>query len=362
MIKTSPVTKTALILCIIFFLIIPVKTVQIICLTFIFTILFSYLYSKNLLKNIDVVHTIKSLKLACNENSDVILFIKNYSVLPAFFCYYFDEAPFLRIYKDKNSDTCMLRPKENLRLTYNVTALERGLFSAGPFKLTLSDPLGLFQIKKIIEDRTIITVRPARINFQTFLQPGIPGGFEKIMNPIFEDITLHKSIRPYKTGDSIRRINWRASAKCNELYINQYDFTYDVPVFVFLNLAEDDYPLKEMRWYSEKAIEIAASIILTAGLHKMRCGFAAYSQDFPFLKPKLNQTDFILDLLSVIKSTPGKLPYNPILQFEKKLPSGTLIYEIGPEVVESYFTKLTAGNENFNTKNLRILKNGKELF
>ena len=117
-----------------------------------------------------------------------------------------------------------------------------------------------------------------------------------------------------------------------------------------------------MKSMEEKAIEIAASIILTAGLHKMRCGFAAYSEDFPFLKPKLNQTDFILDLLSVIKTTPGKLPYNSMLQFEKKLPSGTLFYEIGPKEVETYFTKLSAGNENFNTKNLRILKNGKELF
>lgn len=362
MIKTSPLTYAAIGICLAFFLIIPDKLIQILCLTVLFTILISYIYSRILYKNIEAVHTIKSLKLSCNENSEVIVFLRNYAFLPAYFCYYFDEAPFLRIKKEKNQDICFLRPKENLRFTYNVTALERGQFSAGPLKIILSDPLGLFQIKKIIEDKTTITVRPARIKFQTFLQPGIPGGFEKIMNPIYEDITLHKSIRPYKTGDSIRRVNWRASAKYEDLFINQYEYTYDVPVFVFLNLAEDDYPLKEMRWYSEKAIEIAASIVQSVGAHKMRCGFGAYSNDFPFLKPKLNQTDFILDILSVIKTEPGKLPYDPILQFENKLPSGTLFYEIGPKEVTAYFERLTAGNENFNTKNLEVLKNGKELF
>ena len=358
-IKTSNLTKAAVIICIMFVLVIPFKIIQSICICILCVILFSYIQSRILLKKIDAEHTFKNLKLACHEQTEIIFHLKNNSFLPCFFCYFFDDVPYLMVAKDKNSGVCVIRPKEILRIEYRITALERGRFYAGPLKLKMTDILGLFQISKTVSDKTTVTVRPARIKFQTLFQPGTPQGNEKILNPIYEDISLHKNIRPYESHDSIRRINWRATAKYQSLFTNQYELRYDVPVFVFLNLAEDDYPLKEMRWYTEKAIEIAANIIQTAGRHKLSVGFAAYSQDFPYLSPKQNQSDFILDILSEIKTVSGKTAYTPKLYFTPKLPHGTLFYQVGPEEVESYFAKLTAGKDVFSTKNLGILKNGK---
>ena len=201
-----------------------------------------------------------------------------------------------------------------------------------------------------------ITVRPARIKLITEVVPGFPQGNLKINNPCYEDITMRRSIRDYMNGDELKRINWRASARFASLYTNQYENSFDAPLFVFLNLAEEDYDLHNRRYYSEKAIEIAASIIEKARVLRQRCGFAAYGTGFPYLPPRQNQSDSILDLLSLIKCEKGKLDYDPQKKFSNQLPTGTLLFIVGPREVENYFLKVGANQENINTTNVGIMR------
>ena len=123
-----------------------------------------------------------------------------------------------------------------------------------------------------------------------------------------------------------------------------------------MNLADEDYELHTRGYHMEKAIEIAACIVEKSRVLRQRCGFAAYGTDFPYLAPHQNQQDAILDLLSVIKSVPGKLDYDPVKKFRQQLPHGTLFFVIGPREVESYFLKVEANKENINTQNVGIMR------
>lgn len=356
MIKSAPYIPIASIFSLVFLLIVPYWLVQMICIGFLLIVLISFLYVKLLERSIKVERRLKKLKLSCQEQSDITFTIKNYSRMHVFCCYYFDDAPFFFIYKDKNQDMISLRPREVKQICYKVSAQERGLYHIGPVKLRTTDPFGLFNLELEIPADLEVTVRPARLKLQTQVFPGIPQGSRKIRNPIYEDVTMRRSVREYKYGDEVKRINWRASARFEKLYTNQYEDSYDVPLFVFLNLAEDDYSIRNRGYYSEKAIEIAANIVEYARSIKQACGFAAYGSNFPFLPPKQNQWDYILDLLSVIKIEKGKLDYNPKLKFKHQLPNGCLFYQVGPEEVEYYFAKLEANKEDINTSNLGVLK------
>ena len=356
MIKAAPYLYLSAILSILLILILPFWLVQTICFGLLFIELTAYLYVKNLQTKIKVERKISQLKVNCREQIFITFTIKNFSRLSVFLCYYFDQAPYFYIYNDKNQDIISLRPKEIRQISYKVSAQNRGLYHIGPVKIRTSDPLGLFLLENEIPAPLEITVRPARIKLQTQLFPGIPQGCLKIKNPVYEDITMRRSIREYQYGDEQKRINWRASAKYQKLFTNQFEDSYDVPVFVFLNLAKDDYELHTWSYHTEKAIEIAGNIVEKTREKKQRCGFAAYASDFPYLAPNHNQADYILDLLAVIKPEEGKLDYDVEKKYRNQLPAGTLIYIVGPEVVEKYFAKVEANKEDINTTNLGVLK------
>ena len=354
--KFSPLLFTVFIASIIFFLICPFKLLQFLCLGIIGVILLSFFYAIVLKSNIQIERNTSALKLACKEKSEITFTIKNYSPLTAHVCYFFDAVPYFYVFNEGNKGVTALRPHEIKRITYKVTSQERGLFHAGPVRIRTSDPLGLFLIDMEVSCPLEITVRPARIKLITEVVPGFPQGNLKINNPCYEDITMRRSIRDYMNGDELKRINLRASARFASLYTNQYENSFDAPLFVFLNLAEEDYDLHNRRYYSEKAIEIAASIIEKARVLRQRCGFAAYGTGFPYLPPRQNQSDSILDLLSLIKCEKGKLDYDPQKKFSHQLPTGTLLFIVGPREVENYFLKVGANQENINTTNVGIMR------
>ena len=356
--ETSPLTGAAVILSFIFFLFVPVKLIQIICLGIIFIILSSFLYAKILMRNIKVSRTMKEIKLTCKEQAFISFTIANHSRLPAFTCYYHDEAPFLYVFGDKNSGLTDLRPGELKVISYKLSAPERGLYTLGPVRIRTSDPLGLFTIDFKVNVEMKIMVRPERIKLITDAIPGYPQGILKIQNPVYEDITMRRSIREYQNGDEQKRINWRASARFDRLFTNQYEASFDAPFFVFLNLSEADYPVQSRSYYTEKAIQLAAAIVEKSRFLKQRCGFAAFGSDYPYIKPVLNQADAILDILSLIKTVPEKLDYNPEQRFKHQLPSGTLIFVVGPEEVRKYYMKVENSVQYINTVNTGILRKG----
>lgn len=337
---------------IVFFLCIPLRIIQIICLTYVFIYIISFFYSFILKRGILIERRITKLKIACKEKVDVTIIFKNKSKLKADIFYIFDSAPFLLVEKNKNCQIVTIRPNEVLNYTYTVSSLERGIYEIGPILIRTSDPFGFFPFQLEIKETLQIVVRPARINLITNAHPGLPQGSLKINNAVYEDITQRKSVRPYMYGDEKRRINWRISAKENDLYINLYENTYNTTFFVFLNLAQDDYSINQRYYETEKAIEIAASIVEKARKLHQRIGFAAYGTGFPYIPPALNQYEIILDILAVIKTEEGKLEYNPVSYYKNQLSNETVYYIVGPEQVRNYFLKVEANNEDITTDNI----------
>ncbi len=352
--KLSKKLYSLIIILVFFFLVMPFKICQFLILTTLFIILLSLWYAKTLQKNIKAERTITELKLACKEKAEISFTIKNFSSLPAFMVHFVDNAPFFYVYGQENTGLIELRPNEIKKVSYYVSMQDRGRYQIGPITLKTSDPLGLFTVEIELEANINVMVRPPRNKIITHTKPGFPQGHLKIENVCYEDITMRRSLREYQNGDELKRVNWRASAKFGELFTNVYEDSYDAPFFIFLNLAESDYELHDLRYHTEKAIEIAASIVERSRFLHQRVGFASYATDFPFLKPQINQSEAILDILSVIKTQSGKLDYDPRKKFMRDLPSGTLFFTIGPEQVRTYFSKVEASMENINTQNVGI--------
>ena len=356
MIKPSSYLKLTFYIAVFMILFLPYKFIQAIAISIILIFTVSYIWARQLDKKLTVERNVKEIKTVSFQKLTISFTVKNPSRFPALLCYVMDNVPYLHVFDKGNEKLFKLRAFEQKSFFYEVNAMNRGLYTAGPILIKTTDPLGLFQIIKEIECTQKILVRPARIQLKTIPLPGLPQGSIKINNPIYEDITMRRAIREYKDGDELKRINWRASAKFNSLFTNEYENTFDAPFFVFLNLAKDDYSLHLRHEKGEKAIEIAASIINIAARLKQRCGFAAYGSGFPFIKPAQNQADCILDILSLIQMEDGKLEYDPEIKLKQELSSGTLLFIIGPEQVDLYNDKIAAKQYNITTKTLGIMK------
>lgn len=360
MIKPSSSVKITLSAAIFIILFLPYKFIQAIAISAVAVIIFSFIWARALEKGLTVERTEAEIKTVSYEKLTISFTIKNTSRFPALMCYVLDNIPFLHVFDKKNERLFTLHSGEKRTVFYQANALNRGLYTAGPVKIRTYDPLGLFTINKEIECTQRILVRPARIQLKTNAHPGLPQGNIKINNPVYEDVTMRRSLREYKTGDEFKRINWRASAKFGSLFTNEYEDTFDAPFFVFLNLAKDDYPLNSCHENGEKAIEIAASIINTAARLKQRCGFAAYGSGYPFIQPGENQADCILDILSLIQMEEGKLEYEPEKKLKHQLSNGTLLFVIGPEQVRMYEDKIAAKQYGITTSTLGIMRDIKK--
>lgn len=117
-----------------------------------------------------------------------------------------------------------LNKKEEKSIFYNLKPTERGLYNFGHINLYVSSPLQLVTKKYILCEEKEIKCYPS------FLQ------LNELSNKAFSNLLTignrkirrvghsleFEQIKDYVSGDDIRTLNWKATAKRNQLMVNQY--------------------------------------------------------------------------------------------------------------------------------------------
>ena len=94
---------------------------------------------------------------------------------------------------------------------------------------------------------------------------------------IVEDPFQLRGIREYHPFDSIKAVNWSATAKTGELKVNEYDFTASQEVIIFLNVERyNDWDPENV---VEEGIRLAASIITQYLKEGMKVGLKVNGGD-----------------------------------------------------------------------------------
>jgi uncharacterized protein (DUF58 family) len=79
--------------------------------------------------------------------------------------------------------------------------------------------------------------------------------------PIFEDPSRTIGKRDYIDGDSMRRVDWKASAASSRLQVKIFEPSIALESVIFLNLNSDEYTLHNRFDAPELAIIVASSIL-----------------------------------------------------------------------------------------------------
>lgn len=162
-----------------------------------------------------------------------------------------------------------LGSRQKRQMGYQVQAGRRGYYQIGPARLTSGDLFGLIRPSTGELEADYLTVYPRIIPLVELGLPSrLPFGTIASQQRLFEDPARPAGVRDYRSGDSQRQINWKASAHASQLLVRRYQPAISLETAILLNLHNEDYEKRDWRYHTEWAVVVAAS--LAAHLAKQR--------------------------------------------------------------------------------------------
>jgi uncharacterized protein (DUF58 family) len=210
----------------------------------------------------------------------VHLEIRNGSLLPAIWLRVQDFYPIEVAETNSFSQVISLGPHEKARLSYNLRTHKRGYYTIGPLHISSGDLLGMSAERESEGATDHLTVYPRVIALSEVKLPSqSPMGTMRHKQPIFEDPTRPMGKRDYQTGDSLRRIDWKASATAGRLQTKLFEPSIALETTIFLNINLQDYQLRTRFDATELAIITAASLANWIIAQRQSTGLIAHGLD-----------------------------------------------------------------------------------
>lgn len=163
-----------------------------------------------------------------------------------------------------------LHAKARRRVSYSVTPAARGRYPLGPVTVDVTDPFALTRLRVQFDHRDELIVTPEIEDLRgEAASPFGSGSGQSLSRHLFRTGEEFYTMRPYQTGDDLRRIHWPSVARVGELMIRQDESSRRSAAVLFLDtrvgvLGEIHSP------GFEKAVSAAASV----GVLLARSGFS----------------------------------------------------------------------------------------
>ena len=154
-----------------------------------------------------------------------------------------------------------LRGRQTVNFAYQIKGQQRGYYRLGPLRLTGGDLFGLAKQQHGLLAADYLTVYPCIISLERLGLPSrLPFGTVASRQRLFEDPARPIGVRDFRSGDSLRRMNWKASAHTQKLLARNFEPAISLESLLLLDLNSSGYERREHRYATEWAITIAATL------------------------------------------------------------------------------------------------------
>jgi len=235
-----------------------------------FYILQSDIYSDNCFKKVKIDVKFIHNGIFEGEDTQLVEVISNKKLMPLWWAtakfqvsrnlIFIEEINENKGNDNYRQDFFSIMPYERVTKTLDITGGKRGFYTIDQIDLHTRDLFGINKIIASYESKANIYVYP-RLIIPQELNVKFKSLTGEVLTKrnIVEDPFQLRGIREYHPFDSIKAVNWTATAKTSQLKVNEYDFTASQEVIIFLNVE------KYNQWDSENVVEegirLAASII-----------------------------------------------------------------------------------------------------
>ena len=240
---------------------------------------------------------------------------------------------------------------EKVTRRYRVSCPHRGFHTFGPTRISTGDLMGMVSTDTTLHDEDTLIVYPKIVPLDRL---GIPSahlfGEVRAKRRIYEDPVLTLGVRDYQSGDSLKRIHWKSTARTGQLQTRIFEPSTTLDMGVFLDVRTTVPPYYgTMPHLTELAIMTAASMCYYAMLEGYRVGL--YVNEWRYqakeavrIPPSQHseQLPHILENLAGIDAAPGECMPMPtlVLMEGAGLPWGSAVVVISAAPTEGLLSSL----------------------
>jgi uncharacterized protein (DUF58 family) len=229
-----------------------------------------------------------------------------------------------------------ISPQGRRDVDYVVTARSRGVHSVGPMSVTTVDPFGLASLTRTLTEcehliaiPTVETLASRRFGG---LQSGSGDQRSGALSTGGEDDVVP---RLYRTGDELRRIHWRASARAGELMVRHEEQPWKLSATLIVDLrvnahntVADGLPTSE-----NSSLEWTVSAAASVSDHLIQRGFSVTLTDTRGVRigtaaDAHARHDLLTTLATLHPTAPHRVTFSPDTQDEGG--NAIIVAVIGP--------------------------------
>lgn len=231
----------------------------------------SRLWAKNALRNVIVKESVSNTEVFPGEMISIELAMTNNKWLP---------VPWLELSRsadkkvtgldslyhnvDGARELCRLgwlQGKHKRIIDYTVQPSRRGYYAVGAEQISSGDPFVFFHQDQNVKEPLNIIVYPHFLDSEWLgFNRKDPLGSKPHLNFIFTDPLFASGVREYQPSDTLRQINWVASARFQSLKSNIWEGKADAKCMIFL---ETKSILQNCSW-PEKKKELAWEVLISS--------------------------------------------------------------------------------------------------
>lgn len=260
---------------------------------------------------------------------EVTLEVENLGWLPAPWIHVHERLPVALIVPPFFQTILTLGPRGKREFTYVLACRQRGWYEIGPMTVSLGDVFGLTTRRFEFAGSGRLTVYPKILALDELGFPSkSPFGHLRSRQPLYEDPARVVGIREYQSGDSLRRINWKASASSGTLQVRKLEPAMTLETVILLNVNLTEFDRQFAYYAAELGLVVAASLashlaslrqevgLLTNGVDPADEDSTARSKLAGYLPRKgRGQLTAILELLGRVNLAHER-PFLPLLRAE----------------------------------------------
>ena len=223
---------------------------------------------------------------------------------------------------------------ERMKWEYKIKSDHRGFYRIGPARLESGDLFGFFTSRKQAPDDAYLLVYPKVVPLPDLVMPAIrPLGETRGGIAIFQDPSRPQGIRDYQVGDPMKTIDWKVSAKMQQLQVRTFEpsSAFTVVLVVVVETTERSWE-GYMPTNLESVIVAAASVAAYAAQREYSLGL--FSNGTPILADRPmkipptrspEQLTIILEALATIRPLPIGPMAPQLTQHARQFPVGATL-------------------------------------
>jgi uncharacterized protein (DUF58 family) len=161
-----------------------------------------------------------------------------------------------------NGDAVTVGSCNSKKLRYEVHFRTRGIYNFGNTEAKFRDTAAIIESRRNYSTKALIHVYPKIVSVDSNMFKGINlFNNYKISSSGIDDPYTIRDNRKYREGDSLKRINWKVSAKYNDLYVRNQEIVVGEEFNIFLDMNVGNYRYDSAGIAEEQLIDTCASIV-----------------------------------------------------------------------------------------------------